>query len=166
VGVCLWVARDLLAHIQFRPPRLSPYFKMTIKEIGYTEKIMKNEERKKEERAERKKYGELVKEFNKKAKELKSPYKIKITYKHPHLIKIVDRKLLFWKYQEDKELNQLVYINRYTDNDNYFVFFDGLDIKTFKEIEDILNSIDIKFEVKLKSGKIPTKYKIIEELGK
>jgi len=46
VGVCLWVARDLLAHIQFRPPRLSPYFKMTIKEIGYTEKRIERSKKK------------------------------------------------------------------------------------------------------------------------
>ncbi len=137
---------------------------MTIKELGYTEERIGKEEIKKDERAERKKYGELIKEFNKKAKELKSPYKIGLMYGHPHLIKIIDKKLLFWEYQEERELNQLVHIN--WGNNDYFVFCDGLNIKTFKEIEDILNSINIKFEVKLKSGKIPTKYKIIEELEK
>lgn len=137
---------------------------MTIEEIGYTEKRMKSGKRTKEKSEEQKRYRKLMKDFNKKAEELNSPYRILLSYEHPHLNKIVKKKILFWEYEEKIELNQLVYLN--WSNNNYFVFCDGLNIKTFKEIEDILNSIDIRFEVKLKSGKIPTKYKIIEELEK
>lgn len=135
---------------------------MTIKEIGYTEERINEKEMKKEDDEEQKRHKKLIKEFNKKAEELKSYYRIGIKYAHPHLNKIVNRKLFFWNYKEVEEITQVVYISI----GDYFVFNDGLNFKIFKEIERILNSISIKFKVKLKSGKIPVKYKILEELGK
>ncbi len=135
---------------------------MTIDKIGYTEKRIKRKEGENTKKEERKRYKKLLNEFNKKAEELKSPYCIRLLYNYPHLSKVVNRKLFFWSYKEILEITQLVYI----DGGNYFVFSGGLDFKTFKDVEEILNNISIKFEVKLKSGTIPVKYKILEELGK
>lgn len=134
---------------------------MTIKNIDYTnDRIREKEEKeeKKEDSKEQKAYQELIKKFNEKANKLKILYKIGLQYKHPHLYKIKKHKFLFWNWEEEEEMAHIIYL------EDYFVFYDGLSSKTFREIEEILNNIDIKFEVKLKSGKIPAKYKILEEL--
>lgn len=133
---------------------------MTIKDIDYTNDRIRKKEKKEENIKEQKVYQELIKKFNKKAKELDSPYRVNIKHNYPHLTKIINNKILFWNYKEMEEITQIIYLN----NENYFVFYGGLSFKIFNDIEKILNNIDIKFEVKLKSGKIPAKYKILEEL--
>lgn len=137
---------------------------MTIEKIGYIEKLKKSGENKEKKREELKHYVKLITEFNKKAEELNSPYRIRILYNYPCLT--LNKSFLFFKHYED--INTLFYRKKdgYCYFKDCFVFYDGLDIKTFKEIEPILNDINIRFEVRLKDGKIPTKYKIIEELEK
>ena len=138
---------------------------MVIKNIDYTEERRKKEEKKEENSKEQKGYKKLSKEFNEKAKELNINYKIGMIYKYPHLLRIKKRKLLIWNWEEDEELNQIYHDDgKLWKDGEYFSFINGLDSNVFKEIEGILNNINIEFEVKLKGGKIPAKYKILEDL--
>ncbi len=132
---------------------------MTIEEIEYTAERKEEKEKKDEKKEEREEYSKLIKEFNKKAEELNIPYKISFTsreYAHAHLFSM--QKFLWFKLPS--QLN-LIY---YDKEENRFSFINGLDYKVFKNIEEILNKINIKFVIKLKDGKIPEKYKIVKEL--
>ncbi len=129
---------------------------MTIEKIDYTSERIEEEENKKELEEKKERNLKLIELFNKKAKEMNSNYRIFISGKYPHLFLI--KKLLIFKNQE--ELNQIYY----SKDEDEFSFIDGLDEYTFKTIEPILNNIDIKFNIKLKSGEIPIKYKILENL--
>lgn len=129
---------------------------MTIENIDYTTERKEAKRNKDEKTNEQIVYQKLITSFNKKAKEINSPYRILISYEYPHLY-LIKKWLIF----EDKEKINQIY---YSKEKNTFSFIYGLDEKTFKAIEIILNKLEIKFDIELKSGKIPTKYKIIKNL--
>lgn len=140
---------------------------MTIEKIELTEKRLKEKEREKEDRKEKEKYDELMKKFNSEAEKISCPYRVLIEYSCPHLYKISNQKFLFWKWRGTEKITQIVWINWLKEpGEDYFVFNDGLEVKTFGEIEQILNRIDLKFKIKLKGEKIPAKYTILNELEK
>lgn len=132
---------------------------MVIEDVGYTEKKLKAIEEAKERAEELKKHKKLGDIFNEKARKLNIPYRIFITHgQYPHLFKIGT----FLGFKNNSELNQ-IYWRKETD---IYSFIDGLPLKVFNDIEKILNNIDIKFDINLKNGKIPNKYKILKELEK
>jgi len=131
---------------------------MTIEKIDISIKRQGALEKEKEAEEERKIYEEMCKDFNQEAKKRNSSYRMLIAYLYPHLYLI--KRWFFNLFEERKELNQI----HYNKNDYMFSFINGLDEKVFKDIEPILNNIDTKFEIFLKSGEVPTKYKILKSL--
>ena len=129
---------------------------MTIEKIEYTSERIKEKRKKKEENQKEKTDLKLIESFNKKAKEISSPYRIFNSMGFLHLFLL--KKWFIFEYKE--ELNQIYY----SKSEDEFSFIRGLDEHRFRAIEPILNNIDVKFKVELKSGKIPTKYKIIDNL--
>lgn len=131
---------------------------MTIEEIEISGERQEALRKEKEKVKEGKKYEGVCKEFNQEAKKRNSPYRILITCLYPHLCLI--ERWFFNLFEYRKELNQMYYDK----DENKFSFIDGLDNDVFKAIEPILNEIEIKFDVKLKNGEVPTKYKILQNL--
>ena len=115
-------------------------------------------------KSEEERYEELMEDFNKEAIKIKSPYRLVIERKYPKLISST-RGFIFSK---TIEYTDIFFREKDTFNKKeYFYFYNGLDLNVFKDIEEILNKLDgYNFNIELKSGEVPTRYKIIEELEK
>jgi len=138
---------------------------MVIEDIELDIEIAKKAEKKEKEIKEKKKFIELTKEFNTESEKINCRFKIKYNGDdlYPHLYTI-EKGFIF---KEEKEYNAIFY---YDENEicekEIFFFSDGLDYNIFKEIEPVLNKLKQNFRIKLKNGKVPTKYGIIQELEK
>ncbi len=135
---------------------------MVIEDIDMDEGILEEEKEQEKKTKERKKYIELIKEFNREAEKINCPFKIKIDGNYPCLY-TTEKKFIF---TEEKEYNTIYYYDNLglDNNKELFIFHGGLDYDVFKAIEPILNNIKSKFKIKLKNGKVPPKYKILENL--
>ncbi len=135
---------------------------MVIEDIRLdTERLRSKEEKKKEEKA-KKKYTELIKDFNSEAEKINCCFRIRFYGKYPSLY---TRKKSFI-FTDEKEYNTIFYYDDWgmENNKEIFTFYSGLDCNVFKIIEPILNKIEQKFEIRLKNGEVPAKYGIIQEL--
>ena len=129
-----------------------------IEEIGYTSSRIKEKEEKEEKAEEEKAYLRLIKIFNKEAEKRKSPYRILMLCSYPHLYFL--ERWFFNLLENKKEISQIYHDK----NTNQFSFIYGLTEEVFKAIEPIIININIKINVKLRTGEIPVKYKILKNL--
>ncbi len=104
-----------------------------------------------------KKKTKLIREFNDKAVEINSPYRIRLLHtKYPHLMK----KYKFLFLTDYREIEQV-----YLSEEGIFSFCSGISSEIFKDIEQIILNIKSKFEIEINKGKIPIKYKILKKLS-
>jgi len=133
-------------------------------------------------------YLNLIKEFNKEAKNKNCPLRMKFKRKINRYVLRFDDRIIIELFLPKKRFGvdykkKISEISRDSHNDNLFAFGKdldkvsdepdnyyfggviGLDYRVFKAIEPTLNEIPQEFYIKLKNGKVPIRYKILDNLN-